>query len=97
MKQVLYSSLTFIFILFAFSSCNSPKKGATTSSKTGYTYNNRDNGGFEVASNFKRGVGEGLIEIEGGQFIMGGSGVDIPGQELSNYNYKSYYKFILYG
>jgi sulfatase modifying factor 1 len=88
MKQVLYSSLTFIFILFAFSSCNSPKKGATTSSKTGYTYNNRDNGGFEVASNFKRGVGEGLIEIEGGQFIMGGSGVDIPGQELSNYNYK---------
>jgi gliding motility-associated lipoprotein GldJ len=88
MKRILYYSLTFIFVLVAFTSCKNRKNSANISNKTGYAYNNRDNGGFEVASNFKRGVGQGLMEIEGGQFIMGGSGIDIPGQELSNYNYK---------
>jgi len=88
MKRILYYSLTFIFVLIVFASCKNRKNSANTSNKTGYAYNNKDNGGFEVASKFKRGVGQGLMEIEGGQFIMGGSGIDIPGQELSNYNYK---------
>lgn len=88
MKKIFYYSLTFLLSLMLFTSCSSKKNKTQTSNKTGYTYNSRENGGFEVASNFKRGVGHGLVEIEGGEFIMGGSAVDIPGQELSNYNPK---------
>ena len=79
MKQIFYYSLTFLLGITLLTSCKSKKNGANTSNKTGYAYNNRDNGGFEVASKFKRGVGQGLMEIEGGEFIMGGSAVDIPG------------------
>ena len=88
MKKIFYYSLILIAGTFFVSSCNPPKNSASVSNKTGYAYNERANGGFEVASTFKRGVGEGLIEIEGGEFIMGGSAVDIPGQDLSNYNHK---------
>jgi len=87
MKHLYPFSLAVLITATFFTSCKSPNK-ANVSNKTGYAYNNRDNGGFEVASNFKRGIGQGLVEIEGGQFIMGGSAVDIPGQELSNYSYK---------
>lgn len=86
MKKIFYYSLTVIVTLFALASCKSKKPEVST--KTGYAYNKKENGGFEVASGFKRGVGEGLMEIEGGEFIMGGSAVDIPGQDLSTYNYK---------
>ncbi|RZK43711.1 MAG: gliding motility lipoprotein GldJ [Pedobacter sp.] len=85
MRRIFYYS-TFLVCFVALSSCKRPQTG--TSNKTGYAYNNRDNGGFEVNQKFKRGVGEGLIEIEGGEFVMGGSAVDIPGQDLSTYNYK---------
>ncbi len=86
MKKIFYYTLSFLFTLTILTSCKSKKP--EVSSKTGYAYNKKENGGFEVASKFKRGVGEGLIEIEGGEFIMGGSAVDIPGQDLSTYNYK---------
>lgn len=73
----------------ALSSCGGGgSKGGAYSEKTGYAYNQRENGGFEVKKNFKRGPGPGLIEIEGGEFIMGGSATDIPGQDMSAYNYK---------
>lgn len=88
MKRIFLYAQAFLLVLFVLTSCNTKKNQANVSSKTGYVYNKKENGGFEVASNFKRGVGEGLIEIEGGEFIMGGSAVDIPGQDLSNYNYK---------
>jgi gliding motility-associated lipoprotein GldJ len=68
------------------SACGGSKQNR--SEKTGYEYNKRENGGFEVKNRFKRGPGPGLIEIEGGEFIMGGSAVDMPGQDLSSYNYK---------
>lgn len=48
--------------------CKKPK-----SSKTAMAYNNKYNGGFEVAKKPKSGPGPGLIAIEGGTFVMGGS------------------------
>ncbi|WP_423147532.1 SUMF1/EgtB/PvdO family nonheme iron enzyme [Rubrolithibacter danxiaensis] len=49
------------------------KKTQTASSKTGWAYNNKYNGGFEVANKVKAGPGPGLVAIEGGTFVMGGS------------------------
>lgn len=88
MKKTLYTSFICLISLMLISSCS--KKGTTSnvSNKTGYSYNTSENGGFEVANNFKRGIGPGLVEIEGGVFIMGGSSVDVPGQELGQYNPK---------
>lgn len=37
------------------------------------SYNNKLNGGFQVAPKVKQGPGPGLIAIEGGTFVMGGS------------------------
>lgn len=88
MNRIYLYSLVSLFGIGMLSACSSGKKGGAVSEKTGYAYNKRENGGFEVKKNFKRGPGPGLIEIEGGEFIMGGSAVDIPGQDLSSYNYK---------
>ncbi|TKC13004.1 gliding motility lipoprotein GldJ [Pedobacter polaris] len=91
MKKTYLYSFVFLISISVFTSCKSKKNSTNISSKTGYAYNDRANGGFEVASKYKRGHetnAYGLIEIEGGQFIMGGSAIDIPGQDMSNLNYK---------
>lgn len=88
MNRIYLYSVVSLFGIGLLSSCGSGKKGGAVSEKTGYAYNKRENGGFEVKKNFKRGPGPGLIEIEGGEFIMSGSAIDIPGQDLSSYNYK---------
>ncbi|SOD20151.1 SUMF1/EgtB/PvdO family nonheme iron enzyme [Pedobacter xixiisoli] len=88
MNRIYLYALVSLFGVGALSSCGSSKKGGAVSDKTGYSYNKRENGGFEVKTSFKRGPGPGLIEIEGGEFVMGGSGVEIPGQDLGMYNYK---------
>lgn len=51
--------------------CKSKSSG--TSSKTGWAYNDKYNGGFQVAKKVKPGPGPGLIAIEGGTFVLGGS------------------------
>jgi formylglycine-generating enzyme len=49
---------------------NSCKKN--TSSTTGWEYNSKENGGFEVKDDYKgQETGPGLVFIEGGTFIMG--------------------------
>lgn len=57
-------------LAFLGTSCKS-KSGA--SSKTGWKYNDKYNGGFEVSKKVKPGPGPGLVAIEGGTFVMGGS------------------------
>lgn len=52
-------------------SCN--KKSKEVSSKTGWAYNDKYNGGLEVAKNVQPAPGPGLVAIEGGTFVMGGS------------------------
>ena len=51
-------------------------------------YNKKEYGGFTVNNKFRRGPGPGLVEIEGGVFVMSGSAINTPGQELSTYNRK---------
>ena len=89
MKKIFLHSFAFTTAMLVLTACNSSNKGV--SSKTGYAYNKAENGGFDVNTRYTRNhqVNQfGLIEIEGGQFIMGGSAVDIPGQERSNLNHK---------
>ncbi len=73
MKRKSTYTIPFLAVLllgFNLTSCKSP---AGSSSKTGMAYNNKNNGGFEVSTKFKKGPGPGLIAVEGGTFVMGGS------------------------
>jgi sulfatase modifying factor 1 len=86
MKRIPLYSFSFFMIIILFTSCSSKKNG--TSDKTGMAYNKKEYGGFQVNNKFKRGPGPGLVEIEGGVFVMSGSAIEAPGQELGNYNQK---------
>ena len=70
-KIILYSGSIAWVLLISITLTSCSKKN--TSSKTGMAYNNKSNGGFQVAGKVKRGPGPGLISIEGGTFVMGGS------------------------
>lgn len=56
-------------------SCKSNSKGKSrnVSSKTGVSYNDPYNGGLQINRKIKSSAGPGLIAIEGGTFLMGGS------------------------
>lgn len=56
----------------AFSSCKS-KKSKDLSPKTGVAYNDPHNGGLQINRKVKETPGPGLVAIEGGTFVMGGS------------------------
>ncbi len=51
------------------SSCSKPER----SSKTGMVYNDKNNGGYERFRQAHPAPGPGLVAIEGGTFVMGGS------------------------
>jgi gliding motility-associated lipoprotein GldJ len=60
-----------LILSIGLSACSKLKsKSSDTSSKTGKSYKNA---GIKVASKIKRGPGPGLIAIEGGTFVIGGS------------------------
>jgi len=71
MNKIYLYAVVSLFGVGVLSSCGGSKKGGAVSDKTGYAYNKRENGGFEVKKNFKRG-----------------RAVDIPGQDMTAYNYK---------
>lgn len=62
-------ALAFVALGGLLSSCNSKQR----SEKTGIKYNDKTTGGFQVFRNKKPAPGPGLIAIEGGTFIFGGS------------------------
>lgn len=64
------SAITQLVILaFFLASCGGGSK--TSSTTTGWNYNDPDNGGFEVTSEREQKTGPGLVLIEGGTFTMG--------------------------
>jgi formylglycine-generating enzyme len=67
--------VTMIFL----SSCGlfGGKKGGNVSPTTGWSYNNPDNGGFEVVMGAEQATGPGLVLIEGGRFTMGRVSQDV--------------------
>jgi len=85
MKKTYLYSLASLILAASLVSC---KTNSGKSDKTGLAYNKKEYGGFQVNNKFKRGPGPGLVEIEGGVFVMSGSAINVPGQELSEYNHK---------
>jgi gliding motility-associated lipoprotein GldJ len=73
-KSVLKAAAFCLMVGVLFISC---KKNA--SSTTGWAYNDPNNGGFEVTEVNEMEVGPGLVAIDGGTFVMGGT--------LDNVNY----------
>jgi len=59
------------------SSCKFFKKSHEQDTKTGWNYNDPDNGGFEVKRVPEQATGPGLVFIEGGSFIMGRISQDV--------------------
>ena len=62
-----------ILSVFLLSSCSEKKfsSSRSQSSTTGWDYNNRKQGGFEVRDAFEQTPGPGLVFIEGGKLTMG--------------------------
>ncbi|WP_443945416.1 SUMF1/EgtB/PvdO family nonheme iron enzyme [Pedobacter sp. AW1-32] len=91
MKKFILYSFTCLCLVGFLSSCSS--KGGNSSSKTGIPYADRNSkknasGAFAVATKYKRAPGPGLIPIEGGVLVVGGSAIEVPGVEPNIYNYK---------
>ena len=65
-------ALSLIFIFGSCSSNQGSKSSKKVSSTTGWKYNSKKNGGYEVNTKFQEQVtGPGLILVEGGTFSMG--------------------------
>ncbi|HEY0898638.1 MAG TPA: gliding motility lipoprotein GldJ, partial [Sphingobacteriaceae bacterium] len=67
MKRLSRIFTTSLLALAVFATGCSKKKGV--SSKTGWAYNDKYNGGFQVNDKVKPGPGPGLVAIEGGTFV----------------------------
>lgn len=55
------------------------KKKPETSSVTGWNYNDREMGGFQVATAAEQHTGPGLVFVQGGTFTMGATEEDVMG------------------
>ncbi len=62
-------SLAIAVLGFVLSGCSTKPR----SQKTGMTYNDKTNGGFQMFKKTHPAPGPGLVAIEGGTFVMGGS------------------------
>jgi sulfatase modifying factor 1 len=70
MKRMLTKYVLPLLVLgILFTSCSNPAR----STKTGMKYNDKTNGGFQVFKKTHPAPGPGLVPIEGGTFVLGGS------------------------
>lgn len=66
------ATLSVVGLAMVLASCSKLGNGATSSSSaTGWAYNDPEWGGFEYQSGYEQETGPGLVFIEGGTFIMG--------------------------
>ena len=72
LKAIILPALFVVGSLFALSSCKSSNR-SDVSDKTGVRYNDPYNGGLQINRKVVESPGPGLIAIEGGTFVMGGS------------------------
>jgi len=82
-KKILIPTLCLAFGLLIFSSC-SKSHNSNYSSKTGVKYNDPYNGGLQINRKVKEAPGPGLVGIEGGTFVMGGSLNEDLGYDYDN-------------
>lgn len=71
-KRILLPLMILGLSVLIFSSCSN-KNRSSFSTKTGVKYNDPYNGGLQINRKVKEAPGPGLIGIEGGTFVMGGS------------------------
>ncbi|MCR5298897.1 MAG: SUMF1/EgtB/PvdO family nonheme iron enzyme [Paludibacteraceae bacterium] len=67
-------------LLMAIAMCSCFGKKKEVSNVTGWAYNDKETGGFEVVKNYKQATPPGMVFIEGGTFTMGRTQEDIPGE-----------------
>ena len=81
MKKLINFSVYFLMagMLVTVSSCSEK------SARTGWKYNDKKNGGFQVYKDAEQATGPGLIFIEGGTFVMGSMEQDLA---FDNDNYE---------
>ena len=82
MQQRLKSIIWLLAVVVLFSSCKGGlfgKKKFDKSSATGWNYNDKNQGGFQVAKSKEQGLGPGLVFVEGGTFMMGQTEEDVMG------------------
>lgn len=73
MKTTKTNFTSLLLLLFSVAVVTSCKNRSGVSPKTGVAYNDPYNGGLQINRKVKEGPGPGLVVIEGGTFIMGGS------------------------
>src|SRR5690606_20115976 len=77
MKKITIPFLTACICLsMIFTACNKKSSTPKVSGKTGALYNDKRPGSLQVMPKTKPTPGPGLVHIEGGTFVMGGSNVD---------------------
>ena len=69
--RIILSAIFITTSLLSVFSCKNNRNN--TSEKTGVRYNDPDNGGLQINRKVKEAPGPGLVAVEGGTFIMGGS------------------------
>ncbi len=72
LKRIVTFAVLLTF-MSTFHSCKSKRAGKDLSPKTGVAYNDPNNGGLQINRKVKETPGPGLVAIEGGTFVMGGS------------------------
>lgn len=82
MQQRLKSLSWLLAVTVLFSACKGGllgKKKFDKSDATGWNYNDKNQGGFQVAKSKEQGMGPGLVFVEGGTFMMGQTEEDVMG------------------
>ena len=90
MKNYFIYSWICLTSMFILSGCGS-SKDKNRSSKTHIPYADKQNqkyGSFSARTNYERETSPGLVPIEGGVLVVGGSAIQVPGIESNLYNYR---------
>jgi gliding motility-associated lipoprotein GldJ len=73
MKKLVNFSVKMMLVGIAISAVSCSQKSSTT----GWNYNDKKNGGFQVFKNVEQATGPGLVLVEGGTFVMGSMEQDL--------------------
>lgn len=73
MRKLVNFSVKLLIVGISISAVSCSQKSSTT----GWKYNDKNNGGFQVFKNVEQATGPGLVLVEGGTFVMGSMEQDL--------------------
>src|SRR5205809_7279506 len=76
-KMRITSAVMLVSSVITFTSCSLFKKKQQSSSATGWNYNDKNQGGYQVAKPKDVKAGPGLVFVQGGTFTMGATQEDV--------------------